>query len=148
MTIVDLAEQDGRAYPARRTTFNLVGGTSVVSNPHFCLGYVVLDADGGQVPWHAHEQEEIYFVVEGRGQMCVGEDIHELNGGQMVHIPSNQYHQITNLGDAPLRMVYCYGPSGDVAHWRQELDGTLPRAGVDDVPPLPEGAAAQHTDTF
>ena len=21
-------------------------------------------------------------------------------------------------------MIYCYGPAGDVAHWRQELDGT------------------------
>ncbi len=39
---------------------------------------------------------------------------------------------------------YCYGPAGDVAHWRQELDGTLPRAGVE-APPLPEGASSQHT---
>jgi hypothetical protein len=28
-------------------------------------------------------------------------------------------------------MIYCYGPAGDVAHWRQELEGTLPRAGVE-----------------
>jgi hypothetical protein len=26
-----------------------------------------------------------------------------------------------------MRMIYRYGPAGDVAHWRQELDGTLPR---------------------
>ena len=37
-------------------------------------------------------------------------------------------------------MMYCYGPAGDVAHWRQELDGTLPKAGVD-APPLPAGAS-------
>ena len=36
-------------------------------------------------------------------------------------------------------MIYCYGPAGDVAHWRQELDGTLPKAG-EEAPPLPEGA--------
>ena len=41
-------------------------------------------------------------------------------------------------------MLYCYGPAGDVAHWRQELDGTLPKAGVD-VPPLPAGARPQCT---
>ena len=29
----------------------------------------------------------------------------------------------------PLRMIYCYGPAGEVAHWRQELAGRLPRAG-------------------
>ena len=27
-------------------------------------------------------------------------------------------------------MIYVYGPAGDVAHWRQELAGTLPVAGV------------------
>ena len=30
-------------------------------------------------------------------------------------------------------MLYIYGPAGDVAHWKQELAGTLPNAG--DVPP-------------
>ena len=42
-------------------------------------------------------------------------------------------------------MVYVYAPAGDVAHWRQELDGTLPRAGVD-APPLPAGARPQHAE--
>jgi hypothetical protein len=41
-------------------------------------------------------------------------------------------------------MIYCYGPAGDVAHWRQELSGTLPKAGVE-APPLPEGAQPQCT---
>jgi hypothetical protein len=41
-------------------------------------------------------------------------------------------------------MLYCYGPAGDVAHWRQELEGTLPKAGID-VPPLPPGAQPQCT---
>ena len=48
------------------------------------------------------------------------------------------------LGPTPLRMIYCYGPAGDVAHWRQELEGTLPRAGIES-PPLPEGAQPQCT---
>ena len=42
-------------------------------------------------------------------------------------------------------MIYVYGPAGEVAHWRQELAGTLPRAGID-VPSLPEGAWPQCTD--
>jgi hypothetical protein len=36
-------------------------------------------------------------------------------------------------------MIYCYGPAGDVAHWKQELAGTLPAEGKD-APALPEGA--------
>jgi oxalate decarboxylase/phosphoglucose isomerase-like protein (cupin superfamily) len=63
----------------------------------------------------------------------------------MAYIPPGVFHQLTNIGDTPLRMIYCYGPAGDVAHWRQELDGTLPPAGVGDTPPLPEGAQPQCT---
>lgn len=108
------------------------------------MGHVTLDPNGGQVPWHNQEQEEIYFIVEGEGEMCLGDERAAIHAGQAVYIPSKMYHQLTNTGATPMRMIYCYGPAGDVAHWRQELEGTLPKAGVD-VPALPAGARPQHT---
>ncbi len=142
MTIADLAEIAGRTYPARRKTQNLAGGASPIQASHFSLGHVTLEPNGGQVPWHNQEQEEIYFVIEGVGEMCLGSERMELHTGQAVYIPPAVFHQLTNIGGTPLRMIYCYGPAGDVAHWRQELDGTLPRAGVS-APALPEGACPQ-----
>ncbi len=144
MIIADLAEISGRTYPARRRTQNLVGGSSPIQCNHFCMGNVTLEANGGQVPWHNQEQEEIYFIVDGRGEMCLGSERRILTSGQAAYIPPGVFHQLTNIGDVPLRMIYCYGPAGDVAHWRQELDGTLPRAGIE-APPLPEGAEPQCT---
>ncbi len=76
--------------------------------------------------------------------MCLGEERLTVTSGQAVYIPSGVFHQLTNIGDTPLRMIYCYGPAGDVAHWKQELEGTLPKAGID-VPALPAGACAQWT---
>jgi mannose-6-phosphate isomerase-like protein (cupin superfamily) len=145
MIIADLSKIGGRTYPARRTTRNLVGGTSPIKADSFCLGHVTLEPHGGQVPWHNQEQEEVYFVLEGTGEMCLGEERQTVNSGQVVYIPKRVFHQLTNVGDTPLRMIYCYGPAGDVAHWRQELDGTLPKEGVD-APPLPEGAWPQCTE--
>jgi mannose-6-phosphate isomerase-like protein (cupin superfamily) len=145
MTIADLAQIAGRTYPARRRTQNLVGGASPIQAANFSMGHVTLEPNGGQVPWHNQQQEEIYFVVEGTGEMCLGEELRELSTGQAVYIPSGVFHQLTNVGDTPLRMVYCYGPAGDVAHWRQELEGTLPQAGAE-APPLPAGARPQCTD--
>lgn len=142
MIIADLIKIEGRSYPARRKTQNLVGGKSPIQAKSFSMGYVTLDPDGGQVPWHNQEQEEIYFVVKGEGEMCLGDEMKSVSTGQAVYIPSGVYHQLTNTGSQPLIMIYCYGPAGDVAHWRQELAGTLPRAGID-VPPLPEGARPQ-----
>ena len=142
MTIADLNQMEGRGYPARRTTRNLVGGPSPIQADNFSMGMVTLEPNGGQVPWHNQEQEEVYLVLEGTGEMCLGPEKREMTGGQAVYIPSGEFHQLTNTGDTPLRMLYCYGPAGDVAHWKQELQGTLPRAGLD-APPLPDGAADQ-----
>jgi mannose-6-phosphate isomerase-like protein (cupin superfamily) len=144
MTIADIKEIAGRTYPARRLTRNVVGGASPIQCDNFCLGYVVLEPNGGQVPWHNQEQEEIYFVLDGTGEMCLGDERQTVTSGQAVHIPPGVFHQLTNIGDSPLTMIYCYGPAGDVAHWRQELDGTLPRAGIE-APPLPPGARPQIT---
>jgi mannose-6-phosphate isomerase-like protein (cupin superfamily) len=145
MTIADLSAIAGRRYPARRLTQNIVGGLSPIQATNFSLGYVTLDPNGGQVPWHNQEQEEIYFVLEGTGEMCLGEERQTVSSGQAVYIPSGVFHQLTNIGTAPLKMIYCYGPAGDVAHWKQELAGTLPRAGKE-APPLPAGAKPQCID--
>ncbi len=37
------------------------------------MGYVTLEPRGGQVPWHNQEQEEVYFIVQGTGEACLGE---------------------------------------------------------------------------
>lgn len=145
MVIADLAKTEGRQYPARRRTQNVVGGASPIQAKMFSLGYVTLQPKGGQVPWHNQEQEETYFVIDGTGEMCLGNERQTLTAGQAVYIPSGVFHQMTNIGETPLHMMYCYGPAGDVAHWRQELDGTLPKAGVE-APPLPSGAWPQCTE--
>lgn len=142
MIIADLREIEGRSYPAGRRTQNLAGGASPIALRNFCMGFVTLEPNGGQVPWHNQEQEEVYFIASGEGEMCLGDERQEIREGQAVFIPPGVYHQLTNTSDGPMTMIYCYGPAGDVAHWRQELDGTLPRAGQE-APSLPHGAWPQ-----
>lgn len=71
MIIADLENIAGRTYPARRRTQNLVGGASPIQATNFSMGCVTLEPHGGQVPWHNQEQEEIYLVLEGEGEMCL-----------------------------------------------------------------------------
>jgi mannose-6-phosphate isomerase-like protein (cupin superfamily) len=145
MIISDLSKLAGRTYPARRRTQNIAGGAAPIQAKNFSIGLVTLEPDGGQVPWHNQEQEEVYFVIEGTGEMCLGAERQTVTSGQAVYIPSGVFHQMTNLGATPLKMLYCYGPAGDVAHWRQELEGTLPQAGVE-APALPAGATRPCTE--
>jgi mannose-6-phosphate isomerase-like protein (cupin superfamily) len=144
MIFVDLAEISGHLYAAGRLTKNIAGGSSPIQATNFSLGHVTLEPQGGQVPWHNQEQEEIYFIVKGTGEMCLGDEKIEIRTGQAVYIPPRVFHQLTNTGSEPMIMIYCYGPAGEVAHWRQELEGTLAIAGVD-APPLPRGATPQRT---
>ena len=95
------------------------------------------------MPWHNQDQEEIYFILEGTGEMCLGDERRTVETGQAIYIPRSVFHQLTNTGATPMRMIYCYGPAGDVAHWRQELHGTLPRAGQD----APSLGPAMHGET-
>ena len=145
MIIADLQQIKGNTYPARRRTQNLVGGVSPIQATQFAMGYVTLEPRGGQVPWHNQEQEEVYILLDGTAEMCLGGERQVMTAGQAVYIPSGEFHQMTNVGDTPAHMIYCYGPAGAVDHWKQELAGTLPKAG-EDVPPLPEGASPQCTD--
>ena len=144
MIIADLSRIAGRRYPAGRRTQALVGGASPILAQGFCMGYVTLEPRGGQVPWHNQEQEEVYFVVQGTGEACLGDERQTLAAGQAAYIPPRVFHQLTNTGEEPLIMIYVYAPAGEVSHWRQELEGTLPRAGRE-APPLPAGARPQHT---
>ena len=146
MIIADLGSIDGRTYPAKRRTQNLVGGASPIQATNFSMGFVTLEPNGGQVPWHNQKQEEVYYLVEGEAEMCLGEERTTLKAGQAVSIPPGVFHQMTNRGDAVAKMIYVYGPAGDVDHWKQELAGTLPKAGEGDIPPLPAGSFPQCTD--
>ena len=67
----------------------------------FSMGHVTLEPNGGQVPWHNQEQEEIYFIVEGSGEMCLGEERRSVHAGQAVYIPPRVFHQLTNTGRRP-----------------------------------------------
>ena len=76
MIISDLSEIEGRHFPARRRTQPFAGAGTPIPTEGFGLGMVTFEPNGGQVPWHNQEQEEIYFVIEGEGEMCLGSEKH------------------------------------------------------------------------
>ena len=65
MIIADLDKIEGRRYPARRRTQNVVGGVSPIQAKNFSIGNVTLDPKGGQVPLHNQEQEGSLFHYRG-----------------------------------------------------------------------------------
>src|SRR5450759_5731385 len=100
MIIADLAKIPGGTFPARRWGRGLAGSLGQpIPAKGFSMGYSILEPRGGQVPWHNQEQEEVYFIVQGTGEMCLGEERMTLHTGQAVYIPHQVFHQLTNIGD-------------------------------------------------
>ena len=81
MIISDLREIEGRQFPARRRTQPLAGTGTPIPTEEFSIGFVTFEPNGGQVPWHNQAQEEIYFVIEGEGEMCLGTEKQTLKAG-------------------------------------------------------------------
>jgi len=59
---------------------------------------------------HHVDTEEIYYVLEGRGLMRVGDESREVGVGDAVAIPPGAVHQISNTGSSLLKFLCCCAP--------------------------------------
>ena len=71
---------------------------------------------------HAHEQPEIYYLLEGKGVLFLDGSSYELRPGDTVFIPSNVRHGIQNTGEGPLRFFYVF-PADCYSDVRYSFDG-------------------------
>jgi mannose-6-phosphate isomerase-like protein (cupin superfamily) len=68
-------------------------------------------APGQSTQRHYHrETEEIYFVLDGAGEIEVDGERHGVAGGQGVAISPGAWHEIRATGDRPLRFLCCCAP--------------------------------------
>jgi mannose-6-phosphate isomerase-like protein (cupin superfamily) len=70
-----------------------------------------LPPGGSTAPHHHVTTEEIYYILEGRGQMRVGQETETVGPGDAIAIPPGAWHQITNSGAGLLKFLCCCAPS-------------------------------------
>ncbi len=66
----------------------------VISGERVMLAHVYLER-GAIVPQHAHENEQLTYLLEGSMRFWFGEDgaeVIDLGAGEVLHIPSNVVH--------------------------------------------------------
>jgi mannose-6-phosphate isomerase-like protein (cupin superfamily) len=59
---------------------------------------------------HHPKTEEIYFILEGQGEMLMGDETHPVGPGDAIAIPPGSEHAIKNTGAVPLRFLCCCVP--------------------------------------
>lgn len=67
---------------------------------------------GGHTPLHQHDWEHEVFIVSGSGELRTKEDSNSFKQGDVLFVPSMQWHQFVNTGDDLLQFI-CVIPYKD-----------------------------------
>ncbi len=73
----------------------------LITGERMMLAHVYLDK-GCVVPQHAHDNEQLSYIVEGRLRFWLGEDeseVVDVAAGEVLHLPSNLPHKAEALED-------------------------------------------------
>ena len=87
----------------------LLGSGSACQND-ITMGVVRL-AKGESLEPHSHSQPETYFTLSGRGTVTIENVVHEVEPGRMLFIPGNARHQINNMHEEDLMILYAFAIS-------------------------------------
>jgi quercetin dioxygenase-like cupin family protein len=66
---------------------------------------------GGKQHIHAHDPEQMYYILEGSGEMTVNEETSEVNAGDCIFFASQAKHGLINTGKSTLRYLSAASPS-------------------------------------
>ena len=101
----------GRAYwgPGDMYTFL---ATSDETNGAYFQFEAMVPAGGGPPP-HIHDNaDESFYLVEGKLEMRLGNEVITANGGDFVNVPKGTVHGFKNVGTQPAKMVVSFIPGG------------------------------------
>jgi quercetin dioxygenase-like cupin family protein len=87
----------------------LLGSGSACQND-MTMGVVRL-RQGESLEPHRHSQPETYFTLSGRGTVTIEDVVHSVEPGRMLFIPGNARHQINNVDEEPLMILYVFAIS-------------------------------------
>lgn len=72
------------------------------------LGYTVVYPEG-KTTGHSHAEEEVYFVLSGRGEMEIENERFPIQEGDAFYVEPGRYHVTYNTGVLPLTIIWTTG---------------------------------------
>jgi len=59
----------------------------------------------GYTPFHSHPWPHINYVIEGNGELKIGETVTRVTAGSYAFVPGSTMHQFRNAGDGWFRFI-------------------------------------------
>jgi quercetin dioxygenase-like cupin family protein len=60
---------------------------------------------GGYTPYEQHWNEQEMFFLSGEGVLRDKDKETSIKSGDVIFVPSNEWHQFINIGDEPLKFI-------------------------------------------
>jgi mannose-6-phosphate isomerase-like protein (cupin superfamily) len=73
------------------------------------MGLYVLPA-GGTDPQNPHSEDEVYYVVSGRGKIRVGDEDRPVQAGSVVYVAKTVEHRFHSI-EEELRVLVFFAPA-------------------------------------
>ncbi len=80
----------------------------------YSLAHATVKTGESSTP-HALKTSEVYYILEGEGEMHIDDESEKVNTGQVIVIPPNAKQYIKNIGDGDLKFLCIVDPA-----WRKE----------------------------
>jgi mannose-6-phosphate isomerase-like protein (cupin superfamily) len=77
--------------------------------PDLSAGLYVLDA-GATDEQSPHTEDELYYVLEGRAQVTVGDDVRDVVPGSLVFVAAGVFHKFHHITER-LSLLVAFGPA-------------------------------------
>ncbi len=78
---------------------------------HQSLAEARLPAHSATTPHYHPRTEEIYYILQGRGSMQIGNETRSVGRGDAIAIPPGAVHQIRNTESVVLKFLCCCAPA-------------------------------------
>jgi len=83
---------------------------------------VVVAPPGTRGPVHVHEEsDEFWYILDGRGEIIIGDERVPVEPDMLIHGPANIPHQLINSSKDPLRAIFIFSPAGPEEKFVHEM---------------------------
>jgi mannose-6-phosphate isomerase-like protein (cupin superfamily) len=74
------------------------------------IAHAILEPGKSSLPHIINKSIEIYYILEGKGEMNIDQETQVVTEGQAIYIPSNARQWIKNIGNSNLKFLCIVSP--------------------------------------
>jgi mannose-6-phosphate isomerase-like protein (cupin superfamily) len=117
-----LGPGEGETMTIRGNTLTILADSAATGGAFGVLDYTAAPGFPGPPPHLHHEAAEVFYVLEGKLTMRLGDETLTLPAGGFVLVPPGTVHTFSNQAEAPVRFLGLLEPGGFEQYFRDLRD--------------------------